>query len=232
MYIKIPPNLVGNDYVVGDVHGMYDLLIQSLKDINFDFMVDRLFVCGDLVDRGPKNMEMVSLIGLPWFFAVRGNHEQWAIDNQRDPKFYQSARTHASHGGMWFYCLDNEHMDKVAKKFQTLPLMLETEVDGKSVGFVHAETNDWDTTRYIIRHLVESDVTHDVTAQKLLWSRHRVKNEVDTILKGIDHVFLGHTVVRHPKRLGNTTFIDTGAVFSGGKMTILNIKDYLNSIKE
>lgn len=232
MYLKLPKNEKGTDYVVGDIHGMYDLLLQKLAEINFNFKVDRLFVCGDLVDRGPKSLDVVGLIGKPWFCAVRGNHEQWAIDNQRDPKFYQSARTHSAHGGMWFYCLDDTWMDIVSKKFQTLPLMLETEVDGKSIGFAHAEPKDWDTTRYIIKNLVESDITHDVTANKLLWSRHRINNEIETTLKGIDHVFLGHTVVRHPKTLGNTTYIDTGAVFSDGKMTILNIKEFLDSIKE
>lgn len=232
MYIKLPPNEVGTDYVVGDIHGMYDLLMQKLKEINFDFNVDRLFACGDLVDRGPKSIEMVGLIGKPWFHAVRGNHEQWAIDNQRDQKFFQSASSHSRHGGMWFYCLDDTWMEIVSKRFQTLPLMIETTVDGISVGFAHAEPRDWDTTRYLIQHLVESDVTHDVTAQTLLWSRHRIEYGINTVLKGIDHIFLGHTVVKDPVTLGNTTFIDTGAVFSDGKMTILNINDYLNSIKE
>jgi hypothetical protein len=36
-------NSTGRDFFVGDSHGKYSLLIQSLKKINFDSNVDRLF---------------------------------------------------------------------------------------------------------------------------------------------------------------------------------------------
>lgn len=231
MYLELPSNLVGIDYVTGDIHGCYDQLMEKLEELDFNFELDRLFVCGDIIDRGPKSFEMVGLIGKPWFKAVRGNHEQWAIDNQRDLPFSQSARSHSSHGGWWFYSLDDQWMGIVASRLRTLPLMIETVVDGLTVGFAHAEPGDWDTTKHIIRHLTEADVTHDLTVNKLIWSRHRITHSINIPLKGIDHVFLGHTVVKQPTLLGNTTYIDTGAVFTEGCMTILTIKDYLNSIK-
>lgn len=230
MCVTLPPNNVGKDFVVGDIHGCYDILLESLAKIGFDYSVDRLFALGDLVDRGTKSLDMVFLIGKPWFYSVRGNHEQWAIDNYTDQTFQESARSHSTHGGLWFYSLDDEWMGNVARKFQTLPLMIETVVDGKTVGFAHAETGDWDTTRYLIKDLVESDITGNHTAQKILWSRTRIKDKNGMVLKGIDHIFYGHTPVYDPVLLGNTTFMDTGAVFPGGKMTILNIKDYLKNI--
>ncbi len=32
---KFSPNQDGNDYVIGDLHGMYDLLIKTLKMAGF-----------------------------------------------------------------------------------------------------------------------------------------------------------------------------------------------------
>ncbi len=48
-------NNIGNDYVCGDVHGCYDKLQEALDEIGFDPTKDRLFIVGDLVDRGPQS---------------------------------------------------------------------------------------------------------------------------------------------------------------------------------
>ena len=34
--LKVEENLLGTDYVVGDIHGMYSLLMQELNTLNFD----------------------------------------------------------------------------------------------------------------------------------------------------------------------------------------------------
>ena len=44
--------------------------------------------------------------------------------------------------------------------------------------------------------------------------------------KGIDYVFLGHTVVEQIAVLGNVHYIDTGAVF-GGKLSLINLQEYI-----
>lgn len=225
MYEQVQPNIQGKDYVVGDIHGMFDELITELDRIGFDYDNDRLFAVGDLVDRGHQNLEVLQLLKSRWFYSVRGNHEQWAIDNFT---YYntQMQRSHMTHGGMWFYDLDDTWQQNVVRICQTLPLMLETEVDGKRVGFVHGDISDWDTARITIKELLEEDIGSDITAAKLLWGRTRIQNGIALEVKGIDHVFLGHTPLEKVVRLGNTTYIDTGAVF-GNKLTILNINDYL-----
>lgn len=72
---EIPENTQGKDWVVGDIHGQYDILMEALDNISFDRTKDRLFSVGDLVDRGPKVFECLRLLKEPWFFAVKGNHE-------------------------------------------------------------------------------------------------------------------------------------------------------------
>ena len=79
---KFPVNDKGRDFVVGDIHGHYDLLMEGLEARGFDRETDRVFSCGDLVDRGPKNQKTLALIREPWFHAVRGNHEDMMIEDQ------------------------------------------------------------------------------------------------------------------------------------------------------
>ena len=57
--IEMPSNLLGNDYIVGDIHGCYDELQSLLKFVNFNKNVDRLFCVGDLVHRGPKSIAFI-----------------------------------------------------------------------------------------------------------------------------------------------------------------------------
>ena len=73
-------------YIVGDLHGSYSLLMQELKNLNFDFHNDLLICTGDLIDRGTENLECIALLEQSWFLTVRGNHEEMCIQGQHDPK--------------------------------------------------------------------------------------------------------------------------------------------------
>lgn len=74
------PNLVGRDFVIGDLHGAMDCLSNLLEKLYFDIEKDRLFSVADLVDRGNKSLEALDLLHEPWFHAVRANHEEMFID--------------------------------------------------------------------------------------------------------------------------------------------------------
>jgi serine/threonine protein phosphatase 1 len=73
-------NLVGRDFVIGDLHGCYELLQQLLQHLQFDHDRDRMFSVGDLVDRGPNSYECLQLIDEPWFHPVLSNHEKMMVD--------------------------------------------------------------------------------------------------------------------------------------------------------
>lgn len=77
---KIPANVDGRDFVVGDLHGCFDELAKLLIHVKFDPTRDRLFSTGDLIDRGPRSKDCLSLLSKKWFFAVLGNHEELLIN--------------------------------------------------------------------------------------------------------------------------------------------------------
>ena len=70
----------GRLWTCGDIHGCYSLLMNTLSQVGFDFENDLLVAVGDLVDRGPQNLECIELLDQSWFTSIRGNHEDLCIN--------------------------------------------------------------------------------------------------------------------------------------------------------
>ena len=63
-------------FVIGDVQGCYDELQALLAHIQFDVAKDTLWFTGDLVNRGPKSLEVLRFVRhLPRVICVLGNHD-------------------------------------------------------------------------------------------------------------------------------------------------------------
>lgn len=76
--IQLEENLRGKDFIIGDVHGSdaFTAVVNRLKP------EDRLFIVGDLFDRGSKNIEVFHLIKKhqDQIYVSKGNHEQMLLD--------------------------------------------------------------------------------------------------------------------------------------------------------
>ena len=62
-------------YVMSDLHGEYRLFAALMKKIHFSTK-DRLYICGDVIEKGPQSVKLVKkLLSLPNVYIIRGNHE-------------------------------------------------------------------------------------------------------------------------------------------------------------
>lgn len=221
---RYPGNDAGRDFVVGDVHGCFDLLRDALDAAGFSKTRDRLFSVGDLVDRGSASIEAVDWLAQPWFHAVRGNHEQAAI---RAAAGRGDFAKYVNNGGGWFLDLPERQRRAIALTFGALPVAIEVECSDRLVGIVHAgvPNDDW---RALVATLngQPSGKKLQATFSFTLHDRTRFEARATKPVRGADLVFVGHSAAPNPSLLGNVAFIDTGAVF-GGKLTVAEIAQWL-----
>ncbi len=230
--LKLAANAAGRDFCVGDIHGMFDLLDKLLQSVKFDSSKDRLLSVGDLVDRGPASPRALVYLDQPWFYAIRGNHEQMLIESHENPDDLALFDIWQRNGGHWWKDQTDRLRQSIYQKLRQLPLAMEIPTDRGLVGIVHADVPpglDWAAFKSALEENNGEVVTH------ALWSRLRVKRpESSPQVPGVREIYCGHNIVPSPVTAGNIHFIDTGAYLGyGGRMTLVDIQqgpDYRYSL--
>jgi len=244
MIKHFPRNEAGRDFAVGDIHGCYELLQQQMTACGFDAHRDRLFSVGDLIDRGPDSEGVADLLVEPWFHAVRGNHEAMAIDMLDTLPDRASYRLN---GGKWFLDLPHWRQRELVDRFNALPIALDIETSRGLIGLLHAEMAGatWANFCAVLERAPSSQalspkawedgVPHPPphaqsrARQRLidtaLWSRNRILHGDRRVIPDLHALVVGHTPVPSVTALGNVYYIDTGAVFSRGPLTIVDLAD-------
>ena len=182
-----PANVTGRDFIVGDLHGCLDLLQTELERIAFEPDKDRLFSVGDLADRGPDSMGCLRLLNQPWFYAVRGNHEDMLINDQFHvvmPYGHNDAGAIFRHnGGGWVDTLtEAEHAElreELVPQVVRLPYVITVGEGAAAFHVAHAELMTgtpeedswWDRLNAPApgsrekRILTDAELTHEVLSQ-------------------------------------------------------------------
>lgn len=207
---RVERNLRGRDFVVGDIHGCFEQLLDAMAAIGFNADGgDRLFCVGDLVDRGQESHEYQWWLNRSWFHSVRGNHDEMAIQyaaGNLDRALYERE------GGLWNTIRTLAEQQATADAFSALPLAIEVETARGIVGIVHADVPPGWTWSQLVQSLHDTSPAVSNKVQEFLqWSRVRIDNADDSGVRGIRAVFCGHTPRPDPVVLGNVVYIDTGA---------------------
>lgn len=218
-HVTLAENTLGRDFIVSDLHGYRECLDQTLKEIDFSYRFDRLISVGDLIDRGPNSVGCLELLSEPWFWAVRGNHEQMLIeaiigDDQR------IWRQYLLNGGDWILKFRTGEIIEWCQSILALPYTYTLPVQRHKVGICHAE--------YQALNWSDRLTANDEFLIQLLWGRTRIAGQNKVLVRGIDYVFSGHTVVPKVQVLGNSVFIDRG-VYLNNSLTVLDLQQWLDS---
>lgn len=225
---KFEKNIHGRDFIVGDIHGSFSLLQIALMDAGFNPVKDRLFCCGDLIDRGPESEYVIEFLTLPFVHSVRGNHEQMLLDLYKDGTPSKETLTYACqfNGLNWWLNVNKAKAASILNALKKLPYAMEIETERGTVGVVHAEVPLGITWSEFVSSLETDENIREIC----LWDRTRIENNDMSGVEGIDRVFVGHTPQSNGlKKYGNVYAIDTGAVFgyAGGaedcRLTLANI---------
>ncbi len=227
----VEANAYGRDFVVGDIHGHLDKLLDTLNKMGFDFSVDRLFCAGDLIDRGPKSVETIEIFSEEaWAHSTLGNHE-WILVREMsgDTKMAALAREPKC-GAEWRNDIDSKELAVLVEKiYQNFPIAMTVKTrNGYSVGLIHASPpENWDILNSPNVDFLDQWTNH-------LWSRDKCKDALTgTKIQccGIDAVVCGHHTIEQPVVAGNVVFVDTHVSWSGGgQFTVLEMEELLGLI--
>ena len=245
----LAPNLSGTDFFVGDVHGHFERLGHALEEAEFDPARDRLISVGDLIDRGPSSEMAAVWLEQPFFYAVRGNHEElylrWrSLRNHRAAQAAFEKKTYFKNGGRWVQeATETEHR-RLESVLQDLPYFLAVPTpEGRTVGVVHAELPDGTSWPKLLQ--MQHD---DELFQSMLWGQDRWRRGAAQwrprpkrrfasrpsslpppatfadghLIAGLDAVVCGHRRVPKGFCLGNLVYLDTAGWSSTGYFSVVS----------
>lgn len=214
MYQRVDGNAWHHIWLTGDLHGCFELLMSGLKARQFNPYQDLLISVGDLIDRGPDSLKCLELIGEKWVTAIRGNHEQMAMDALK----HRQLSLWELNGGEWFEQSSPAQQEKargLLMECERLPWIIEVDTATGTHVVAHA---DYPASHY---HWEQ-----EVDWHRVLWNRQRLSDHLagqHSPIDGADHFWFGHTPLKRRYDALNQHYIDTGAVF-GGSLTLVQLQ--------
>lgn len=134
---------MGYSYVMSDIHGMAALFEKMLGLIGFG-PEDRLFILGDMIDRGPDPDRVLDLVmSAPNMIALKGNHEDAFVT------WYEKYGVHGT--GNYYYntyeilCSDPAKKKRIpvyVRFLKKLPLYRRERIGARCYLMAHASTEE------------------------------------------------------------------------------------------
>ncbi|XP_072029306.1 bis(5'-nucleosyl)-tetraphosphatase PrpE [asymmetrical]-like [Amphiura filiformis] len=204
-------------FVIGDVHGCYDELVALLEKagVRNNPNVIIIFV-GDLINKGPKNKEVLRLVRDIGALSVRGNHDQkslYQVVKLKEDETYPIRSKYE-----WLRLLDDTDIELLSQ----LPFTIS--IPSLDAMIVHAglvpghplpEQDPWDMMK--MRNVMEninSDGSKSYEAIEDLQPGHSWSK----MWPGPEHVYYGHDARRRLNKSPYATGLDSGCVY-GGELT-------------
>lgn len=208
---RLTLNRSGRDFIVGDIHGAYDLVLQAMKSVCFDPTHDRIISVGDLIDRGPESARVIRFLRQPYVHAVRGNHEENLLtlykDGPPDEDVLEAVARFYSIG--WWLTTPAGQRAEILDLINQLPVAIEVQTRRGLVGVVHGDVPKGMNWPAFVARLESND---ELTLAVALEGRERMRSNDQSGVIGVGRLFVGHTVQNGgPQRYGNVFAVDTGA---------------------
>lgn len=221
-------------YVMGDIHGQYDMFVELLEKIKFK-ETDMLYILGDVLDRGPHPIKVLrKLMEMPNIICLVGNHELMALEcleflqkeitdislDELDEQTLNNLITWQYNGSKTtideFRRLDQEMRKAVIDYIKEFLLYEELTINGEDYLLVHAGLGNYSPDKEI----------EDYSLKELVWDR------ADYGIKYFDDVYVvtGHTPTKYIKgnpkpgyiyKANNHIAVDCGSCFPGGRLAVI-----------
>jgi serine/threonine protein phosphatase 1 len=208
---RLAQNRTGRDFIAGDIHGAFDLVIQAMKQVSFDASCDRIISVGDMIDRGPDSARVIRFLKKPYVHAVRGNHEEnlLALYSEGTPDEEVLAVIARHYSIEWWLTTPMDQRQEILDLIKTLPVAIEIQTRRGLVGVVHGDIPKGMNWPAFLARLESND---EPTLQVALEGRERMLRNDQSGVMGVGRLFVGHTIQNGgPQRYGNVFAVDTGA---------------------
>ncbi len=204
-------------FVIGDVHGCYDELVELLEKagVRNNPNVIVIFV-GDLINKGPKNKEVLQLVRDISALSVRGNHDQKSLFQAKKLKEDENYPIQDKYA--WLRDLDDADIELLSQLPFTISIPSLNAIvvhAGLVPGYSLTEQDPWDMMK--MRNVLEV-ITSNGTKEYEAVEDHDVGQSWSKMWKGPEHVYYGHDARRRLNITSYATGLDSGCVY-GGELT-------------
>ena len=232
--VVLQGNALGNDKIITDPHGCLGILSHLHQQEIAEH--DRLFIAGDLTDRGNESLALIKFIieknearkkrNLePEIHVIRGNHEEMLLLALKKGKGSEAWEACVSQGGQWINELNMDEADMIVDFIHTLPYIITVkktfnEKKNHTIEPFHIVHADMPFCDAALQDHIEND--KPLTPQEIFystWAREYKKDRKSPVyiqLTGRNcqstRTYCGHNVLEGARPKTNTFNLDTNTV--------------------